>query len=334
MGGIGGVFGAAAVVAMAFAMGFAVRRGSVCMVEASRLLVIEGRPASLGAFVCAAAAALLMIVPLAWGLARPSILYPDYGMSLTLVAGGAIFGIGAFVNGGCAFGTLTRLSGGQMAYAATIAASIAGAMSALELELPLRLAAQAAQRAAGPPGFSEPGIAGGIAVALSLVLVGTTFTAAHLRNLRMAVTGDTTRLQPVAAMVVIGCLSGLLFAVAGSWTHLSLLRAETDALVGSPMAAIDERTLLGGSALLAGAVFAAWRSGRFKLVLPNARQLLGCTTGGAMMGFGAALVPGGNGALITYGVASGSASATLALFAMVAMLCLLFVPKRLRVPRR
>ena len=316
---IGNVAGALAVIAMAFAMGFAIRRGSICMVEASRLMVVEGRPTRLAAFACASAVAALAILPLAWGSADPDILARSVPVGPALLIAGCGFGLGAWINGGCAFGTLTRLSGGQSEYIATVLASLAGLMMADPVP--------AITRAGW---FAEPGIAGGVMIVASIILAATMLTRASFRNLRAAVMRDETVLQPVAAMALIGLLSGLLYALAGSWTHLSLLREQTEVLTGQTMNTAPPRAIAGGGALVAGALFAAWRSGRFRWQWPTATGLAMRATGGFLMGFSATHIPGGNGALITYGVPSGSASAWAALAAMTLTLALLFVPSRLK----
>jgi uncharacterized membrane protein YedE/YeeE len=48
-------------------------------------------------------------------------------LSIWTIGGGVLFGVGATVNGGCAFSTLTRLGSGDIAMVASLAGSLAGA---------------------------------------------------------------------------------------------------------------------------------------------------------------------------------------------------------------
>jgi len=57
--------------------------------------------------------------------------WPSHAMSWFTVAGGFVFGIGAAINGGCGFSTISRLAKGNLHLALTLPAFALGVKSAL-----------------------------------------------------------------------------------------------------------------------------------------------------------------------------------------------------------
>ena len=62
------------------------------------------------------------------------------------------------------------------------------------------------------------------------------------------------------------------------------------------------RTSLSALTLFAGAIGEAALAGRFNMQRPNLQRALRCLAGGAVMGLGAALVPGGNDNLLLWAI--------------------------------
>ena len=56
------------------------------------------------------------------------------------------------------------------------------------------------------------------------------------------------------------------------------------------------------AALLAGAAWGGVSAGRFRPLAPRLTALLRCTAGGALMGLGSLLIPGGNDGLLLLGM--------------------------------
>ena len=105
-------------VLLALLMGFAVQRGGTCLVAALEEVVQRRRWARfralletslwvLGGFVLLRALDHLPMVPMGFLLHWHAAL------------GGALLGVGAFLNGGCAFGVVARIGSGQWAWLAT-----------------------------------------------------------------------------------------------------------------------------------------------------------------------------------------------------------------------
>ena len=138
--------------------------------------------------------------------------------------------------------------------------------------------------------------------------------------------------NPTAAMLVIGVLGGLLFALAGSWTHLAVISRESASLAQGGQSSSNVKAIAGALALVSGALFAAIRSGRLKWQSPSLRQWCTCFMGGGLMGASAATIPGGNGALLVYTMPSGAINGWAAFAMMLLALTLSFWPMRDNAP--
>ena len=307
-------------VPLAFIVGFALRRGSVCMVEGTRQAMVLGRSLRLRAFAVAAGAAGCVILPLAWLLPGLGMLAPAFPIGPMTLAGGVLFGLGARINGGCQFGTLGRLAGGETNYLFTCIAAVAGALLAMRLPL----------GAPAPSPLSEPGLAAVLTLAVLVLLAIPALRRRYLDNLQRSLRSRKAKLSPVAAMLVVGVVGGVLYTLAGSWTIGALLNRQGAWLLGEVSNGADSKVIAGGLALLAGAVFAAIWTRTFRLRAPSLAGFFRNGTGGALMGAGAALVPGGNGTLLLYAMPSASPSGWIAFAAMSATIALTFLPRRKR----
>lgn len=304
---------------LAFIVGFALKRGSVCMVEGTRQAIVLGRPLRLRAFVVAAGAAGCVVLPLSWAFPGEGMLAPGFPITLATLAGGALFGIGARINGGCQFGTLGRLASGEFDFLVTCIAAVGGATLALRTTM-----------LSGPAEsvLMQPTVPGGIILALFVVLAAPALRPRYWRNFVRALHRRDVQLSPIPAMLVVGMAGGVLYTLAGSWTLGSLLNREGAWLLGDVANHADGKAIAGAFAMLAGAVYAAVWTRKFRLRLPTWRALTGNAPGGFLMGAGAALVPGGNGTLLLYSMPSASPSGWLAFAAMSATIALTFLPSR------
>lgn len=305
---------------LAFMVGFALRRGSVCMVEGTRQAVVLGRTLRLRAFIVAAGAAGCIILPLAWLLPGLGMLAPSFPVSGMAVFGGVLFGLGARINGGCQFGTLGRLAGGETNYLFTCLGAVAGALLAMRLSLP--------SPASSP--LSSASVGGVIVLATFALLAAPALKRRYIRNLLRSLHSRKAQMSPVPAMLVVGLVGGVLYTLAGSWTIGALLNRQGAWLLGEASNGADSKVLAGGLALLAGAVYAAFWTRKFRLRAPTLAGLFRNGCGGALMGAGAALVPGGNGTLLLYAMPSASASGWIAFAAMSMTIALSFLPHRKR----
>ncbi len=118
----------AAAMALAAVLGFAAHKAGICMVKAVAEMMTSQRPYMLLAFAKTSAWSFLAIVMAAW--VGDGATYQRWPMAWPEVAGGVVFGIGAAVNGGCVFSTLSRLADGRAGALAAVSMWPAGALIA------------------------------------------------------------------------------------------------------------------------------------------------------------------------------------------------------------
>lgn len=272
-------------------MGAALQRGATCLVVAVDEVMEHRRVSRLLAIVAAAgcvSASLLLLRDLGMPAMPPA----GRALGSAVLAGSLAMGVGAVINGACAFGTVARLGAGEWAYAATPVGFFAGCTLVRALgwqaAMPVHDAA---------PLFALPAGSGWVATALAMAGCA----ALLLRR----------RFDGLAATVAIGWTFALLLVAAGAWAYTDLL-AE---LAQGMQAGVGWRIAL-TVALLVGSLVAgchAWRA-----QWPPPRQWLRCGAGGALMGLGGSLVPGGNDGLLLLAMPLGWPYAWAAFVAMVA----------------
>lgn len=123
------------------------------------------------------------------------------------------------------------------------------------------------------------------------------------------------RLSTAAA--IIGTASGGLYLIYGSWTYTAALRRTPWWLVSDDPSLLLERILL-LIAVMLGMMLSTIQRGSFRLDCRVRRAWFLNLAGGLLMGSGAVLVPGGNDALLLYGIPILSAHALPAFAAMLA----------------
>ena len=285
------------------------------MVEATYLWVVERKALRIRAFAIASAASGAVLLPISWLFPASDILSPALPVTLTILLAGGTFGIGARINGGCAFGTLSRLSGGALDYSGTLVGAALGAWLATR---------SLAGSPITDPVFQNLSILSVAAFLAFALLASPAFKRRHLQNFKSVFTDRRALLRPFTSMLVIGIGGGLMYALAGSWTHIAVIGRESAYHSGSATMGSDIKAIAGAMALFSGAFFAAWRSGRFEVTWPSATGWSKCVAGGTLMGGSAALIPGGNGALIVYGMPSGALNAWAAFASMLIVLAISF----------
>ena len=297
---------------LAFGVGFATQRGSVCGLLAARQIVETGRATRLLAFVTASLWALVIVVPLSWVARGSFVLSPSYDAAAVAVIGGALYGLGTSLNGACMFGTLSRIASGNLSFIAAlpgialgarVGTTIASPYLAFTLRSPLR----------------EPSLGGFALLLLAAGLVGLTAAGilrTHRRaGLHVGQVLRAARWRTSVAMTIIGVLGGLLFATGAPWSYSTLLR------LGEHQEATA--TIVGPLGALAGALAAAALGGRFALRAPSGVQLGRSLIGGGIMGFAIILVPGGNATLLLSALPSLARHGALAYLSMLSVQVLL-----------
>jgi uncharacterized membrane protein YedE/YeeE len=306
-------------VALAATIGFVVDRAGICTVKAVEELLSTRRAFLLLSFVKTVMWVLgTSIVIVSW-LGAQGAVRPGYQITVPSLLGGFIFGVGAVLNGGCAFSTLTRLGNGNLG----MLISLAGVVFGVALfELANGLTGWAEYRFATP--WFMP--SGPVATALSLALALWIFWES-VRLWRTAPKGSwrsrlvARRYRLSTAAAVMGLSNGILYALLGTWSYTNTLRLPVTHLFASTSTAIAPASemLLWWLflALLIGVVVSAFTGRSPELRWRPRSRWFAYLFGGVLMGLGVALVPGGNDVLLLNTIPGFSPHAIPAFFMML-----------------
>lgn len=261
-------------------MGLAIQRGATCMVAAVDEIVNSRRATRAAALAEAAlwvGGMTVIAAALGW-LTMPSAAYTVTGAT---VAGGVLLGIGAWINRACVFGAVARIGSGEWAYLATPVGFFIGCL--VPFAAPLR--------AAGPVSPTDASVTLVVAILFIPVALWRLVEAVRAPHLGRHLWHPHRATLLIAFSFVTALLS------VGYWAY-------TDALAALARS-MDAMLSLRGAmvvALLAGAIAGGAIAGKLRAQPPRAALVLRALVGGALMGMGAALVPGSNDGLILQGL--------------------------------
>lgn len=228
------------------------------------------------------------------GLARS--MPASYAVSVWAVIGGALLGVGAWVNRACVFGAVARLGSGEWAYAATPLGFYAGCLSVMPL-FP--------RPAANPLSQASPLCNGSPLVALIFAVFVLWRLRPGLLALREPDRARWLRQKvwaPHAATIVIGISFVATLLLAGRWAYTDVLADLARAMGGAPVNLALALPVLLLTALYAGALLGGRTAGRWQSTPVSVAQVLRCFAGGVVMGWGSLLIPGSNDGLILVGI--------------------------------
>jgi len=292
--------------ACAALVGFAAHRASLCNVRAVAEVMSGGTAHMLGSLMQAA----LWMALLTGGLSLLAGYPPPKVRMFVPVAwsfmGGWLFGVGAALNGGCSLSTLHRLADGELGMLATLLGFGLGvvlwALGAAGLRTNGSMLGQGDLRPLPNLWTRWPALSSWILLALALwalsrvaalLRLARTTTPASIHQRFMA-----PRYHLTVSAALMGLAGGVLYATQGAWSYTNHLRTSVlHAWSGGQAPAITHSTLV--VALLVGMVISAAQRGSVAWRRPpNAASWLRHIGGGALMGAGAAMVPGGNDTLL------------------------------------
>lgn len=264
-------------------MGYAIQRSGTCMVTAIDEILDGRRTERLIALVEAGlwvSGSILVWRQLGGHTALPV----GYPPSAASALGGVLLGLGALLCGACMFGAIARIGSGQWAYLLT------------PLGYFLSCAMFSARFGQRPPMVGGAPLldAGWLIVPLSV------FAAWRARSAWLAARRGELAAHvwhPHQATTVIGIAFSLLLILVGPWAYTSALLALAE---GRHSGLVIKLALF--AVLLVGAVVGGWSEGSLRLRLPPLADALRCLAGGALMGLGSLLVPGGNDELVLLGL--------------------------------
>jgi len=292
-------------VSCALLMGYSVAQGSTCAVTAGKALLFQKQPQLFIGFAVAAGAAGLVCLPLAWAFGSRVHLAGGVPLGAAVFGGAVVAGIGALINDACLFGSLTRISQGELRFALLPFGLAAGFFGADRLGIG-RTTRMFVNPLAAPSVLSLAVVVG-FAVLLIFGYVG-------LRRLEPSPAPGGWPLR--RAMLVLGFSGALLLMVQPEPTYADAVRRVVihtrPSMMGVALGFIV------AAAMIAGAIAAGLRSHRFRVHVPTVRGLVRSVLGGAAMAFGATLVPGGNDSLLLWSAPAATLSGLVAYAVMSA----------------
>jgi len=306
------IFGLAAV--LAGVIGFAAHRANLCSVRAVEELLTTHRAFMLASFVKTALWVIGVMLIVAWALPADLVQTSAWQLSILTIGGGVLFGVGATVNGGCAFSTLTRLGSGNVGMVVSLAGFLVGAaaygvttiggLTTVSVETTAALSREGSWRLP---------VTGALAVWMAWELI---------RLSRSASPGDwrqrllAPRYRLSTAAVLMGFSNAILYTLIGVWPYTRLFgQVARHATTGTPPPPTILWLLF--VALIGGVGLSAWQGRRFGWQWRPQRSWAGYGIGGVFMGVGAAMIPGGNDVLILHGIPSLSPHAAPTFLAML-----------------
>ncbi len=296
-------------------LGFAAHRASICTVKAVEEVLTTRRAFMLLSFGKTVLWIMAITALLIWAVPGSRVNLAGWHVSLWGLLGGLVFGVGAVLNNGCAFSTLTRLGDGRLSMLLTLAGFAVG-VAAHNLLVPPALmpVARPAEAFLGQAAL-WPSL---LSAALALWGVWEAWRLWRTRpiglGLRALVLADRYRLSTAA--LVLGLSNALLYALYGNWVYTATLGREVGRVTGQG-GQLEPFLWLLFLGLVAGMAVSSWQRRRFRLDWRPSAGWVGNAAGGVLMGFGAALVPGGNDALILHGIPTLSPHALPAYAAML-----------------
>jgi len=214
--------------------------------------------------------------------------------------GGLAFGLGAAINGGCAYSTMARLVDGDGRMLAAIAGFAGGVFAFTALA-----GANLLARPAPAPALIDT-VLPWSAVLAALVLLWALYEAVRLwrtrdRGMRLIDLLLASRYRLSTAALLIGLPGALLFLLYGPFGYTATFELVLEGSLGTrPWPSTTRWVLL--VAVLAGMLASTLQRGSFRIDWRPRPEWLLNAAGGALMGFGTAIAPGGNDALVLYGI--------------------------------
>lgn len=297
-------------------LGFAAHRASVCTVRA----VAEYTHSGTGYMMVSIGKSVLWVfavtLPVFFLLPQTAGNIGGWQLTGMAMAGGLLFGIGAGVNGACAYSTMTRMVDGEIGMLLAVAGFALGVGAFV-----LLLGGEVLARPAATPGLVPvivpyAGILGAAFLAWAVYEFARLWrTRPNDRSLRQLVLAPQYRLSTSA--MLIGLCAGTIFLLFGSPGYTTTFQQVIEGYLGTRDWPPYGRWIV-LVAVLFGMLSSTWQRRSFRIDWRPRWSWLRNIIGGALMGFGTALLPGGNDALVLYGIPSLSPHAIPAYLALVA----------------
>ena len=300
---------------LASILGFAAHRASVCTVRAVAEITHSKTGHMLASIVKSAVWVFAITIPVFLLVPQTAQGISGWQLTFTAVFGGLLFGIGAGINGACAYSTMARMVDGEVGMMLTVMGFALGILIFVGL-----VGMHVVARPAAAPGRVPDLLVYAPYVGAVLFLWG---TYELIRLWRTRPTGATLRKLVLApqyrlstSALLIGIASGAIFLLFGSPGYTTTLQQVIEGNFGTrPPPPYGRWIVLG--AVLFGMLLSTWQRGSFRIDWRPRWSWSRNIIGGTLMGLGTALLPGGNDALVLYGIPSMSPHALPAYAALI-----------------
>jgi uncharacterized membrane protein YedE/YeeE len=294
-------------VVLALVLGFAAHRASICTVRAVAEIMSSRRGYMLASIGKSVLWVWAVTIPIFWLMPASGTELNGWSLTGVAVLGGFMFGLGAAINHGCAFSTMARFADGDGKMLATIIGFALGVLG---------FATLAGWRWLPRP-VPAPALVGSLlawAMAPAFVfLAWALYESARLWRTRPSDTRLTDlilapRYRLSTAALLVGLPGALLFLTYGPFGYTSTFELVIEGAFGTRSWPPAARWIL-LVAVLTGMFLSTWQRGSFRPDWRPQPVWLVNLAGGLLMGLGTALAPGGNDALVLYGIPTFSPSA-------------------------
>jgi uncharacterized membrane protein YedE/YeeE len=281
-------------------LGFAAHRASICTVRAVAELSYSRTGYMLGSIVKSALWVFAITIPVFLIVPQTATGLTGWQLTFTAMFGGLLFGIGAGVNGACAYATMARMVDGEIGMFLTVVGFVVGVLLFVAMLGAGTLIRPAPAPSQIPDMIHVAPYVGALLLILALYELARLWRSrpagASLRDLVLA---PAYRMSTAALLM--GLAGGLIFLLFGSAGYTTTFQQVVEAHAGTrPMPAYGRWIVLG--AVLLGMFASTWQRGSFRVDWQPRLSWLRNIFGGILMGLGCALLPGGNDALILYGI--------------------------------
>jgi uncharacterized membrane protein YedE/YeeE len=296
-------------------LGFAAHRASVCTVRAVAEMTHSRTGYMLASIGKSAMWVFAITIPVFLLMPQTATSVTGWQLTFTAILGGLLFGIGSGVNGACAYATMARMVDGEVGMMLTVAGFVVGVIIFI-----LLVGSSVVQRPQPAPGlvpqmlWVAPIIGGFLLLWAIYELARLWRTRPEGSTLRSLILAPQYRLSTAA--LLIGLASGTIFLVFGSPGYTTTLQQVIEGYFGTrPPPAYGRWIVLG--AVVFGMLASTWQRKSFRIDWRPRWSWLRNIFGGILMGLGTALLPGGNDALVLYGIPSMSPHALPAYAALI-----------------
>jgi len=280
---------------LALILGFVIHRSGLCMVRTVAENLASHKATRLAGILKSVLWVLTILLVWAFFTTDTSPFNENHTITYFTIIGGFLFGVGAALNGGCAFSTLGHLANGNVWMLTTLVGfslGIAGMTFAFPNLMSVHI--QPSMLTHAPPYLLAILL---LLLGLLLILEIYRLWTSRAKNSNFRQLLFSKRYRQSTSSLLIGFGGGVLYLLQGNWTYTFMLksRIKAIALPHDPFKLIHLYLFF---ALFLGMVISAMMKKSVVLKLKPTKRWGEYFVGGALMGIGAVLIPGGNDTLI------------------------------------